>query len=70
MTVLFADRIALQANALRLLPALLSALMAPFFALGWTVARLWLAFRWVIAATVVGFKVGMGTETEAKARAG
>ena len=48
----------------------LSVLMAPFFALGWSVARLWLAFRWVIAAFVVGFKVGMGIEPEAKARAG
>ena len=70
MTVLFADRIALQAASLRLLPALLSVLMAPFFALGWSIARLWLAFRWVIAAFVVGFRAGMGTETEVKARAG
>lgn len=70
MTVLSADRIALQANALRLLPALLSVLMAPFFALGWSVARLWLAFRWVIAAFVVGFKTGMKLEPEVKARAG
>lgn len=70
MTVLSADRIALQANALRLLPVLLSLLMAPFFALGWTVARLWLAFRWIIAAFVVGYKVGMGIEPEVKARAG
>ncbi len=70
MTVLFADRIALEANALRLLPVLLSVLMAPFFALGWSIARLWLAFRWVIAAFVVGFKVGMGADVEARARAG
>lgn len=70
MTVLSADRIALQANALRLLPALLSLLMAPFFALGWTVARLWLAFRWIIAAFMVGFQVGMKLEPEVKARAG
>lgn len=70
MTVLLADRIAVQAATLRLLPALLSALMAPFFALGWSVARLWLAFRWVIAAFAVGFKVGLGVKTEAQARAG
>jgi hypothetical protein len=70
VTVLLADRIAPQVNALRLLPMLLSVLMAPFFALGWSVARLWLAFRWVIAAFVVGFKVGMGIEPEVKARAG
>ena len=70
MTVLLADRIALQAASLRLLLVLLSVLMAPFFALGWCVARLWLAFRWVIAAFAVGFKVGMGIEPEAKARAG
>lgn len=70
MTVLSADRIALQAASLRLLPALLSLLMAPFFALGWSVARLWLAFRWIIAAFVVGFKVGMKLEVEGKARAG
>ncbi len=70
MTVLFADRIALQAASLRLLPVLLSVLMAPFFALGWSIARLWLAFRWVIAAFVVGYKIGLGAEPEAKARAG
>jgi hypothetical protein len=70
VTVLLADRIALQAASLRLLPALLSVLMAPFFALGWCVARLWLAFRWVIAAFAVGYKTGIGTEPEAKARAG
>ena len=70
MTVLFADRIALQAATLRFLPMLLSLLMAPFFALGWSIARLWLALRWVIAAFAVGFKVGLGTEPEARARAG
>ena len=67
MTVLLADRIALQAATLRLLPLLLSILMAPFFALGWSVARLWLAFRWVIAAFAVGFKVGLGAEVEPRA---
>jgi hypothetical protein len=70
VTVLFADRIALEANALRLLPTLLSFLMAPFFALGWAIARLWLAFRWVIAAFVVGYKTGLGADVEARARAG
>jgi len=61
MTVL-ADRIAVQATALRLLPVLLSILAAPFFALGWSVARFWLAVRWVIAAFIVGFKVGLKLE--------
>jgi hypothetical protein len=60
------DRISVQATALRLLPVLLSILMAPFFVLGWTAARLWLAVRWMIAAVVVGFKVGL----EGGARAG
>jgi hypothetical protein len=55
------DRIAIQAAALRLLPVLLTVLMAPFFALGWSIARLWLAVRWVIAAFVVGFRTGMGS---------
>lgn len=62
MTVLaLHDRIAIQAAALRLLPVLLTVLMAPFFALGWSIARLWLAVRWVIAAFVVGFRTGMGS---------
>ena len=60
------DRIAVQAAALRLGPLLLSLLMFPFFALGWTAAKGFLALRWVIAAVMVGFRAGM----EASSRAG
>ena len=60
------DRIRVQAAALRLGPLLLSLLMAPFFVLGWSSAKVFLAFRWVIAAVMVGFRAGM----EASSRAG
>lgn len=59
-------RISAQAAALRLGPLLLSLLMAPFFALGWSAAKVFLAVRYVLAAVIVGFKAGM----EAQSRAG
>jgi hypothetical protein len=55
------DRIAVQAAALRLGPLLLSLLMAPFFALGWSAAKGYLGLRYVLAAVIVGFKAGMTT---------
>ena len=60
------DRIAVQAAALRLGPLLLSLLMSPFFALGWTAAKGFLALRYVLAALIVGWKAGL----EASSRAG
>ena len=60
------DRIAVAAAALRLGPMLLSMLMLPFFVIGFTSAKVYLALRWVIAAVIVGFKAGM----EASSRAG
>ena len=60
------DRIAVTAAALRLGPLLLSVLMAPFFVLGWTSAKVFLAVRYVLAAVIVGWKAGM----EASSRAG
>jgi hypothetical protein len=60
------DRIAVQAAALRLGPMLLSLLMFPFFAVGWSAAKGFLALRYVLAAVIVGFKAGM----EASSRAG
>jgi hypothetical protein len=55
------DRIAIQAAALRFGPLLLSLLMAPFFVLGWTAAKGFLALRFTIAAVQVGFEAGMKT---------
>ena len=59
-------RIAAQAAALRLGPLLLSLLMAPLFALGWTAATGFLGLRYLLAAVMVGWKVRM----EAQSRAG
>lgn len=53
------DQIAVRAAALRLGPMLLSLLMFPFFAVGWTAAKVFLAIRWVIAAVMIGFEAGM-----------
>ena len=55
------DRIAVRAAALRLGPMLLSLLMLPFFAGGYTAAKVFLAVRWLIAAVMVGFEAGMKT---------
>jgi hypothetical protein len=60
------DRIAVQAAALRLGPLLLSLLMAPFFSLGWTAAKAYLAVRYILAAVTVGYRAGL----EANSRAG
>ena len=60
------ERIRVQAAALRLAPLLLSLLMSPFFALGFTAAKGFLALRYVLAAVIVGWKAGM----EASSRAG
>ena len=60
------ERIAVQATALRLGPMLLSLLMSPLFALGFTAAKGYLALRYVLAAVIVGFKAGM----QASGRAG
>lgn len=60
------DRIAVQAAALRLGPLLLSLVMAPFFVLGWSAAKVFLAVRYVLAAVIVGWKAGL----EASSRAG
>lgn len=59
MAVLDLDRIGVQAAALRLGPLLLSLLMAPFFALGWSTAKVFLAVRFTIAAVQVGYQAGM-----------
>ena len=53
------DRIAVRAAALRLGPLLLSLLMAPFFGIGWSAAKGFLALRFTIAAVQVGFEAGM-----------
>lgn len=53
------DRIAVRAAALRLGPMLLSLLMLPFFVVGWSAAKGFLALRFVIAAVQVGFEAGM-----------
>lgn len=53
------DQIAVRAAALRLGPMLLSLLMFPFFAIGWTTAKGFLVIRWVIAAVMIGFEAGM-----------
>ena len=60
------DRIAVHAAALRLGPLLLSLIMSPFFALGFTAAKGFLALRYVLAAVIVGWKAGL----EASSRAG
>ena len=60
------DRIRVQAAALRLGPLLLSLLMSPFFVIGWTAAKGFLALRYVLAAVIVGWKAGL----EASSRAG
>lgn len=60
------DRIAVEAAALRLGPLLLSLMMMPFFALGWTAAKGYLGTRYVLAAVIVGWRAGM----EASSRAG
>ena len=60
------ERIRVQAAALRLAPLLLSLLMSPFFALGWTAAKGFLGLRYVLAAVIVGWKAGL----EASSRAG
>ena len=59
------DRIRVQAAALRLGPLLLSLLMSPFFAIGWTAAKGFLALRFTIAAVIVGWKAGMETRSRA-----
>ena len=53
------DRIAVKAAALRLGPLFLSLLMLPFFAIGWTAAKGFLALRFTVAAVQVGFEAGM-----------
>ena len=53
------DRIAVRAAALRLGPLFLSLLMLPFFVVGWTAAKGFLALRFTIAAVQVGFEAGM-----------
>ena len=53
------DRIAVKAAALRLGPLFLSLLMLPFFVIGWTAAKGFLALRFTIAAVQVGFEAGM-----------
>ena len=49
------ERVQLQAAQVRVIRVLLSVVAAPFYVLGLTVAVLWVAVSWCIAAAQVGF---------------
>lgn len=58
----FADRVADQAREIRFVRVLLTVLATPFFAIGWLVGMIWVAFTWVLAATAEGFTQAKGGE--------
>lgn len=57
----FADRVADHAREIRFVRVLLTIIAAPFFAIGWLVGMIWVAFTWVLAAAAVGFEQAKGS---------
>lgn len=59
------ERIDGEARSLRPGRAALTAVAAPFFAVGWLVGQLfrvvWLIFAWIWTAALVGFRSGRGS---------
>ena len=51
----FVDRVASQAAEVQLLRVLLTVIAFPFYVIGFVVAVLWVAARWIYAAAAVGF---------------
>ena len=51
----FVDRVASRASDVQLLRVLLTLIALPFYVIGFVVAVLWLAIRWIYAAAAVGF---------------
>ena len=59
MTAIPVDDIAARARQIRFWRTLLTCITAVFFALGWSVAKLWLGVAFLATAVQLGFKDGM-----------
>lgn len=64
------DAIAARAERIRFIPTLLSLCAAPLMLLGYLVAGVWQATKWVAASFMIGFDSALGRDLETGRRRG